>query len=391
MGAGGVAGALGAPVPHTWARGRGGPATRPGGAAAPGDDGGRDVTERDGAKGEGERARDGLGGGLGERVDRLGLENDVPGAVARVSEAGSPGSPANGEKTPAVDGPRATTGGSPGEPAASSGTSRSPCEYQRRAMARTDRRERLERLRERVREVLGGANRSRGHRHAARELRSGADPVVVPGRVVRRVMREEGLVVAYARRRARHGPYLGEISRAPDDLVARRFRAERPNELWPADVTEFALPDGKACLSAVPGCFDGGLASWSIGRRPDAELANGSPGAARRALSPGQRPTVHSDRGCRCRWPGWVAICEENRLVRSMSRKGCSPDNAAMEGFFGRPRNEFFRHRGWSGVTAPEFCAMLDAYLRYHDEGGPKERLGWRSPMRYREGLGLAA
>ena len=62
-----------------------------------------------------------------------------------------------------------------------------------------------------------------------------------------------------------------------------------------------------------------------------------------------------------------------------------------MEGFFGRLKNEFFHHRDWSGVTIPEFCQMLDAYLRYYNEERPKEKLGWLSPMQYRRSLGLAA
>ena len=33
------------------------------------------------------------------------------------------------------------------------------------------------------------------------------------------------------------------------------------------------------------------------------------------------------------------------RLIRSMSRKGCSPDNAACEGFFGRLKTELFYTR----------------------------------------------
>lgn len=74
-----------------------------------------------------------------------------------------------------------------------------------------------------------------------------------------------------------------------------------------------------------------------------------------------------------------------------MSKKGCGPDSSAMEGFFGRLKNEFFHHRDWSGVPVPEFCRMLDGYLRYHDEARPKERLGWMSPMQYRRSLGLAA
>ena len=79
-----------------------------------------------------------------------------------------------------------------------------------------------------------------------------------------------------------------------------------------------------------------------IGTRPDAELANRI--AARGVLHArdGERPVIHSDRGCHYRWPGWIGICEEHGLTRSMSAKGCSPDNAAAEGFFGRLKQEFF-------------------------------------------------
>ena len=38
-----------------------------------------------------------------------------------------------------------------------------------------------------------------------------------------------------------------------------------------------------------------------------------------------------------------------------MSAKGCSPDNAAAEGFFGRLKNEFFYGRDWRGVGYEEF------------------------------------
>ena len=39
----------------------------------------------------------------------------------------------------------------------------------------------------------------------------------------------------------------------------------------------------------------------------------------------------HSDCGCRHRWPEWISIREEAGITRSMSAKGCSPDNSAME------------------------------------------------------------
>ena len=77
--------------------------------------------------------------------------------------------------------------------------------------------------------------------------------------------------------------------------------------------------------------------------------------------------------------------------MRSMSKKACSPDNAAMEGFFGRLKNEFFYDRNWDGVSIDKFTSMLDDYMRYYRDDRIKESLGWKSPMQYRKTLGLAA
>ena len=43
-----------------------------------------------------------------------------------------------------------------------------------------------------------------------------------------------------------------------------------------------------------------------------------------------------------------------------MSAKGCSPDNAAAEGFFGRLKQEFFHKRSFTGVSMDGFIGMLD-------------------------------
>ena len=53
-------------------------------------------------------------------------------------------------------------------------------------------------------------------------------------------------------------------------------------------------------------------------------------------LALGEKPVVHSDRGCHYRWPGWLRRLEAADLTQPMSRKGCTPDNAACEALFGR-------------------------------------------------------
>ena len=79
-------------------------------------------------------------------------------------------------------------------------------------------------------------------------------------------------------------------------------------------------------------------ASRSAGRRAPGSRTQ----ACSRPAREGARTSVRSDRGCHCRWPEWVDICDAEGLVRSMSAKGRNPDNAACEGFFGRLKNEFF-------------------------------------------------
>lgn len=78
-------------------------------------------------------------------------------------------------------------------------------------------------------------------------------------------------------------------------------------------------------------------------------------------------------------------------FTRSMSRKACSPDNAACEGFFGRLKNELFHPRDWKNATIAQFIKAVDSYIRWYREKRIKISLGSLSPIEYRVSLGLAA
>ena len=138
-------------------------------------------------------------------------------------------------------------------------------------------------------------------------------------------------------------------------------------------------------------CFDGMAVSWTIGTSPDAELVNTMLDDAMGSLQHGERPIVHTDRGCHYRWPGWISRMEHAGLIRSMSKKGCSPDNSACEGFFGRIKNEMFYYRSWEGVPIAQFVDELDSYLRWYNEERIKMSLGAMSPKAYRQSIGLTA
>jgi putative transposase len=238
-------------------------------------------------------------------------------------------------------------------------------------------------------DVFHSNHRCYGYRRMRAAL--GRRQLRVSEKVVQRLMKQECLIIA-ANKKRRYGSYLGEISPAPENLINRDFHADKPNEEWLTDITEFHIPAGKVYLSPMIDCFDGLVVSWTIGTRPDSALVNTMLDAAvETVVTSGNRPVVHSDRGAHYRWPGWLSRVHNAKLIRSMSRKGCSPDNAACEGFFGRLKTELFYPRTWQDITIDQFIQIVDAYIRWYNEKRIKISLGSLSPVEYRESLGITA
>ncbi len=257
--------------------------------------------------------------------------------------------------------------------------------YQKKAIARPNR---YADLRIRITEIFHENDGRYGYRRIHAALRR--DGIVVSEKVVCRIMKDEHLIAKRLVKR-KYSSCKGEISEAPENVVGRDFHADAPNALWLTDITEFSIPAGKVYLSPIIDCFDGMCIAWSQSISPNAELVNTMPDATASKLSEDERPIGHSDRGCHYRWPGWIERCERYGIVRSMSKKGCSPDNAAMEGFFGRLKVEFFYGRDWSGWSIDGFMDALDEYIRWYNEKRIKISLGGLSPLACRRSLGLAA
>lgn len=74
-----------------------------------------------------------------------------------------------------------------------------------------------------------------------------------------------------------------------------------------------------------------------------------------------------------------------------MSKKGCSPYNAACEGFFGRLKNEFYYGESWIDVSVGDFVEQLDEYLEWYNHKRIKLSLGGVSMMKYRQSMNFVA
>lgn len=227
-----------------------------------------------------------------------------------------------------------------------------------------------------------------GYRRIHAELKN--QGTILSEKVVRRIMNEERLEVRSVSKK-KYNSYAGEISSAVPNLLMRDFKAEKPNKKWLTDITEFRIPAGKVYLSPIVGCFDGAIVSWSISTEPNAELVNSMFDQALETVMDPTGLIVHTDRGAHYRWPGWLERITTHGLTQSMSKKGCSPDNAACEGFFGRLKNEMFYGVSWKGISTDEFIEHLDQYVHWYNEKRIKMSLGGISPVQYRRRLDLIA
>ena len=213
--------------------------------------------------------------------------------------------------------------------------------------------------------------------------------IKVSEKVVRRIMKQEKLIIR-RKRRQKYNSYKGEITPAVENVIDRDFHATKPNQKWLTDITEFSIKAGKVYLSPIIDCLDGMPVSWTIGTSPNAELANTMLRNAIATLKTNEKPIVHSDRGCHYRWPEWIQIMEEANLTRSMSKKGCSPDNSACEGFFGHLKTEMFYGHNWDEYSIEEFIQEINGYMRWYCKDRIKSTLGGLSPLDYRRSIGIA-
>ena len=87
-----------------------------------------------------------------------------------------------------------------------------------------------------------------GYRRIHSSLKN--EDFTVSEKVIRRLMREEKLIVPNIKRK-KYNSYKGEITPAVPNVIERDFHAEQPNMKWLTDITEFHIPVGKIYLSPI--------------------------------------------------------------------------------------------------------------------------------------------
>ena len=171
-----------------------------------------------------------------------------------------------------------------------------------------------------------------------------------------------------------------------DNLLSRRFHADRPNEKWLTDVTELRYYVGpvlhKIYLSAILDLYDRRIVSFVIRDSNDCALVYDTFDQAV-AQNSGAHPLFHSDRGIQYTTQVFHNKLAEAGMAQSMSRIGKCIDNGPMEGFWGILKRE--RYYGRRFTNREELTRMIEEYIAYYNFRRLQRGLGVLTPLEKHE------
>jgi len=233
-------------------------------------------------------------------------------------------------------------------------------------------------LSDRIRDIHLRSRNTYGTPRVHEELRD--EGVRVGRKRVARLMRAAGLQGVSRRKRVRTTVRKPGEPPAPD-LVDRDFTADRPDQLWVADITYIRTWVGFLYLAVVVDAFSRRVVGWAMANHLRTELVLD---ALEMAIHQRKPLSVihHSDRGSQYTSLAFGKRCREARVRPSMGSVGDAYDNALCESFFATLECELLdRHTFRSRDEARR--AVFEFIEGWYNPHRRHSSIGYRSPMRY--------
>ena len=177
--------------------------------------------------------------------------------------------------------------------------------------------------------------------------------------------------------------YKGEQGKVADNELNREFRAEKPNQKWVTDVTEFRLFGQKLYLSPILDLCSGDIVTYTISDSPNLLMVTTMLEQAFQQIPDNTGLLLHSDQGWHYQHKQYRKMLEEKGVKQSMSRKGNCYDNSVMENFFGHLKSELLYLQEFDSVE--HFKAELIDYIDYYNNRRIKARLKGLPPALHRQ------
>jgi len=183
-------------------------------------------------------------------------------------------------------------------------------------------------------------------------------------------------------RMKKYRSYKGEVGKIAPNILERDFKANKPNQKWVTDVTEFSVHGIKCYLSPIIDLFNREIISYNISHRPSLDLVMNMIDNALCKVPDKTNLILHSDQGWHYQHKNYQLKLKQKGVLQSMSRKGNCLDNAAMESFFGVLKSELLYLQKFDSIQ--HFYNELIEYLDYYNNRRIKAHLNGMSPVKYR-------
>ena len=224
-----------------------------------------------------------------------------------------------------------------------------------------------------------------GYRRVGMELRNRG--FSLNHKTVQRLMKEMSLICRV--RMKKHRSYKGETGKIANNELNREFCAERPNQKWVTDITQFRLFGQKLYLSPILDLYSGDIVTYTISDSPNLLMVTTMLEQAFRKIPDGTGLMLHSDQGWHYQHKQYRQMLAEKGVTQSMSRKGNYYDNSVMENFFGHLKSELLYLQEFESID--HFKEELIAYIDYYNNRRIKARLKGLPPALHRQQALLAA
>ena len=200
---------------------------------------------------------------------------------------------------------------------------------------------------------------------------------------IHRLMKELNIHSVIRRKRRKY--IYAEPETTAENKLKRNFNADRPNQKWATDVTEFKWYSGPAVhklyLSAILDLYDRSVVSYVISSRNDLKLVFDTFDLAVQA-NPEAHPLFHSDRGFQYTSKAFQLKLSQQAMEQSMSRVGRCIDNCPTEGFWGILKSEMYYLRKFEDEA--ELRQAIENYIHFYNNKRFQSRFGTRTPMEVR-------
>jgi len=168
------------------------------------------------------------------------------------------------------------------------------------------------------------------------------------------------------------------------NLLEQDFTATDINQKWTGDITYVWTKSGWLYLAVIIDLFSRQVIGWSISKRINKDLVCDALTMAmwRRGFPEGV--IVHTDRGSQYCSNKYQQLLKDNKLVCSMSGKGCCYDNATSESFFHTLKVEclydyVFEDRDDAAKTIFEYIEI------YYNRKRKHSTIGYKAPAQFEQ------